>query len=72
MKPNFVTIYQALSENLRDKPYFVDFRNVLTPRRQPVYESDGIHLNPAGDAMLAAQLGHFLKQRGVGPVVGPE
>ena len=30
MKPNFVTIYHALWENLRDKPYFVDFRNVLT------------------------------------------
>jgi hypothetical protein len=72
LKQNFVTIYNALAERLRDKPYFVDYRNVLTPRRQEVYESDGIHLNPFGDAMLAAQMGHFLKQRGVGPVVGPE
>jgi len=63
MKHNFVTIYQALWENLRDKPYFVDFRNILTPRQQEVYESDGIHLNPTGDAMLAAQLGQFLKKK---------
>jgi lysophospholipase L1-like esterase len=63
LKHNFVTIYNALAENLRDKPYFHDFRNVLTPRRQEVYESDGIHLNPTGDALLASHLGQFLKKR---------
>jgi hypothetical protein len=51
-----------LAENLRDKPYFIDFRNALTHRRVEVYESDGIHLNPAGDAMLAARMGQFLKR----------
>ena len=66
MKPNFVTIYHALWENLRDKPYFVDFRNILTPRRQEVYESDGIHLNPTGDGMVAAEIGLLLKKRFAG------
>lgn len=70
LKHNFVTIYQALWENLRDKLYFVDFRNVLTPRRQPVYESDGMHLNSTGDAMLAAKLGQFLKQKFNGRLTG--
>jgi lysophospholipase L1-like esterase len=72
MKPNFVTIYHALWENLRDKPYFVDFRNALTPRRQPVYESDGIHLNPIGDTMLAENLGQFLKKKFGGQLTGTD
>jgi lysophospholipase L1-like esterase len=63
LKHNFVTIYNGLAKNLRDKPYFSDFRNVLTSRRDQVYESDGIHLNPTGDAMLAEQMGQFLKKR---------
>jgi lysophospholipase L1-like esterase len=63
LKQNFVTIYNALAESLRDKPYFIDYRNVLTPRRKEVYESDGIHLNPNGDATVASHLGHFLKKR---------
>jgi lysophospholipase L1-like esterase len=63
LKHNFVTIYNGLADNLGKKPYFNDFRNVLTPRQQEVYESDGIHLNPNGDAMLAEHLGQFLKKR---------
>ena len=55
---------------LRYKPYFVDFRNVLTSRRQPVYESDGIHLNPTGDAMLAKNLVQFLKKKFGGQLTG--
>jgi lysophospholipase L1-like esterase len=72
LKHNFVTIYQALWERLRDKPYFIDFRNALTSRQQEVYESDGIHLNPAGDALLASQLGQFLKKRVEGQLTAPE
>jgi hypothetical protein len=41
----------------------VDFRNILCSRQQPVYESDGIHLNPNGDRMVAAKMGEFLKQK---------
>jgi hypothetical protein len=70
MKPNFVTIYHALREKLQDKPYFVDFRNVLTSRRQPVYESDGMHLNPHGDILLAENLGQFLKKKFNGHLAG--
>ena len=72
MKHNFVTIYQALWETLRDKPYFVDFRNILTTRRQEVYEADGIHLNPAGDQMVAAEMGLILKNRFAGRTGFPE
>jgi lysophospholipase L1-like esterase len=71
LKHNFVTIYQALWERLRDKPYFIDFRNVLTQRRQEVYESDGIHLNPAGDSLLASRLGDFLKEKYPSPLPSP-
>jgi lysophospholipase L1-like esterase len=71
LKHNFVTIYSALGERLRDKPYFVDLRNVLTPRQQEVYESDGIHLNPAGDRLLASQLGDFLKKNYSTPLSSP-
>jgi lysophospholipase L1-like esterase len=72
LKHNFVTIYNALAENLRDKPYFHDCRNLLTPRRHQVYESDGIHLNPHGDSMVASELGQLLKKRWQGQVTGPE
>lgn len=65
LKHNFITIYNTLAEGLKDKPYFADYRNVLTPRQQEVYESDGIHLNPAGDELLAANLADFLKKKGL-------
>jgi len=63
MQKNFILIYSALFERLKHKSYFVDFRNILTSRQQPVYESDGIHLNPVGDRMVAARIGEFLKKK---------
>jgi lysophospholipase L1-like esterase len=63
LQKNFVLVYSALFERLRDKPYFVDFRHILCSRTEPVYESDGIHLNPAGDRMVAAHMGEFLKNK---------
>jgi len=63
MRKNFVLIYNALAERLRDKPYFVDWRNILCSRQQPVYESEGIHLNPAGDQMVAAKLSELIKKK---------
>ncbi len=71
LKHNFVTIYQALWESLGDKVYFVDFRNILTPRQQEVYESDGIHLNPAGDGMVAAEIGSVVKKKFAGQMTAP-
>jgi hypothetical protein len=72
LKHNFVTIYNSLAENLQGRPYFHDFRNALTPRRQEVYESDGIHLNPNGDSLLASKLGEFLKKTVGGQLTAPE
>jgi hypothetical protein len=63
MRKNFVLIYNALEERLRDKPYFVNLRNILCSRQVPVYESDGIHLNPAGDKMAAAKLSELIKKK---------
>lgn len=63
LQKNFILVYNALFARLKDKPYFVDFRNILCSRQQPVYESDGIHLNPDGDRMAAARMAEFLKQK---------
>ena len=66
MKENFKTINTAMAQALQDKPFFIDLRNALTSRQQEVYESDGIHLNPHGDALLARELGKVLKERFAG------
>lgn len=63
MQKNFILIYNAMAQRLRDKPYFVDLRNILCSRQQPVYESDGIHLNPTGDRLVAAQLSALVKRK---------
>ena len=63
LQKNFVLVYNALFDRLKHKPYFVDFRNILCSRQQSVYESDGIHLNPTGDRMVAARMSEFLKKK---------
>ena len=63
LRQNFLLIYSALADRLQNKPYFVDLRNILCSRQEPVYESDGMHLNPAGDRMVAAHLSEFLKKK---------
>jgi len=63
MEKNYILIYNALADRLRDKPYFVDLRNILCSRQKPVYESDGMHLNPTGDRMVAAYISDFLKKK---------
>jgi hypothetical protein len=71
MKKNFVLIHNALAERLKDKPYFTDLRNILCSRQEPVYESDGMHLNPYGDRMVAARLSDLLKKKfGAAPDAG--
>ncbi len=36
MRDNFVVTYQALVDRLRDRPYFINFRNILCSRTEPV------------------------------------
>ncbi len=63
LQKNFILVYNALFERLKDKSYFVDLRNILCSRQQQVYESDGIHLNPTGDRMVAAKIAAYLKKK---------
>jgi lysophospholipase L1-like esterase len=64
VRENFATTYDLLAASLKDRPYFVDFRNVLISRTEPLYEADGVHLKPAGNKMVAARLAEVLKARG--------
>jgi len=64
VRENLATTYDMLSGSLKDKPYFVDFRNALTSRTAPVYEADGVHLQPVGNKMMANRLAEVLKAKG--------
>jgi len=64
VRENFATTYDMLAGSLKDKPYFMDFRNALTSRTAPVYEADGVHLKPVGNKMVATRLAEVLKDRG--------
>jgi lysophospholipase L1-like esterase len=55
--------YGVLETKLQDRPYFLNFQNVLVPRRQSVYETDGVHLKAAGNEMVAQELGRVLPER---------
>jgi hypothetical protein len=71
LRHNFMVTYEALAARLKDKPYFIDFRNVLCSRTEPVYQPDGIHLEDAGRQMVARRMGAVLKERlGGGPGPG--
>ena len=61
IRQNFEVTYNALADRLKNKPYFIDYRNVLCGRTQPVYQDDGIHLQDRGREMVAAQIAHYLK-----------
>jgi len=63
LRHNFQVINQALVARLKDKPYFIDFQNILCPRREPVYQSDGIHLQDMGRKMVAQGMGRILKEQ---------
>ncbi len=64
LRENLSTTYDLLAAPLKDKPYFVDFKNVLCSRTTPVYQSDGVHLKPQGNRMVASRLAEVLKDRG--------
>jgi hypothetical protein len=61
VRHNFEVIDRALADRLKDKPYFIDFRNVLCARTQPAYQDDGIHLLDIGNEMVAGQMARYLK-----------
>ncbi|MGO9598009.1 MAG: hypothetical protein ACLP7Q_08435 [Isosphaeraceae bacterium] len=55
--------YQALVARLQGKPYFINFRNILCNRQEPLYEPVGIHLVDAGSEIVANRLDGDLKER---------
>jgi hypothetical protein len=61
LRHNFVVTNRALVARLKDKPYFIDFRNVLCGRTQPAYQDDGIHLRDCGREVVAGQMARVLK-----------
>jgi hypothetical protein len=61
VRHNFEIIDRALADRLKDKPYFIDYRNVLCARTQPAYQDDGIHLLGIGNEMVAGQMARYLK-----------
>jgi hypothetical protein len=63
LRHNFEVTYEALAARLRGKPYFIDFKNVLCSRTEPVYQPDGIHLQDAGREMVARRMGLVVKER---------
>ncbi|MBI4642955.1 MAG: SGNH/GDSL hydrolase family protein [Deltaproteobacteria bacterium] len=63
VRQNFQVTYQALAERLRDKPYYIDFQNILCSRTAPLYKPDGVHLQDAGRMMVARQMSQTLKDR---------
>ncbi len=62
-KKNFTVVYQTLTTDLKDEPHFLEFQNILCSRTEPVYETDGIHLNVAGNRMVAEALARELRKR---------
>ncbi len=65
MRNNFLTTYEALEHSLTDRPYFVDFRNVLTSRQTVGYMPDGVHLTDTGRELVARGMLQVLLQRGL-------
>ena len=61
VRENFVTPYQAVEDKLKDKPYFVDLRNILCKRTVSVYQPDGVHLKDAGRRMVARRIADIIK-----------
>jgi lysophospholipase L1-like esterase len=62
LRHNFVVTYQAMVDRLEKKPYFINYRNILCSRTEPVYQPDGIHLLDAGRKMVARHLSQDLKK----------
>lgn len=63
VRRNFAVAYDVLYQGVKDKPYFVDFRDVLCPRTTLVYRPDGVHLEAAGNEMVARNMSRVLREK---------
>jgi lysophospholipase L1-like esterase len=61
-KKNFTVIYQTLAADLKDEPYFINFRNILCSRQEPVYDPDGVHLNGIGNRIVAEAMAPVVRR----------
>jgi lysophospholipase L1-like esterase len=62
-RKNFSLPYLGLTEKLKDRPYFVNIRDVLCTRNEPVYQPDGVHLLDRGREMVAQQMAQVIRER---------
>jgi len=62
VRQNFAMVYQALKQKLQEDPFFINFQNVLCPRKTLVYAPDGVHLEAAGNEMVARELARVLAE----------
>lgn len=56
MRSNFAVPYEALLERLKNKRYFVSFRDALCDRGQAAYQPDGVHLTDYGRKTVAVKM----------------
>jgi hypothetical protein len=61
IRQNFSVVYRALEQKLQEQPFFINFQNVLCPRKTLVYAPDGVHLKAAGNEMVARELARVLE-----------
>ncbi len=67
LKNNFSITYEGLEDHLKDKDYFIDFRNILNSRTQMAYTKDGVHLTDYGRKLVAMGMAHELEERDLLP-----
>ncbi len=65
MRENFNTVYGAILDDLKSKPYFVNFRDVLVSRKEVAYQPDGVHLTAYGRELVAKAMVQTLRSRGI-------
>lgn len=63
LRKNFGTPYLALFNELKSRPYFVDFRNVLCKRTAAAYQADGVHLRDYGREIVGEQMARVIQER---------
>jgi len=56
IRENSHAVYNALTEALSGKPYFVNLTNSLCARKEPAYRHDGVHNTDAGRELIAGAM----------------
>jgi hypothetical protein len=59
---NFLVVYAALKQALKDRPYFVDMQNILCDRKAECYTPDGVHNTDYAREMLAKAMQPYIER----------